>query len=1193
MTNNNLNRIGLSLGSTPSSPIPIPNIAPDKTRRVEKDIRFVTTPITTTVAKKSSVEMSDAQVNEIVDMLGVILMKVKQAISDKKDTYAPSAAVTFLLRRMDVNTQDLLSEDLYCLMTGFMTVYVSFIQEVFLHKFKDFMRLFSSHDSLLNGKEDDNDQPFLWLYLSYDRSNNLSILNDLHKQLLPKRYDASFILSRIDAIFSKFYTTHFLEAYVQKHQKDHGQFYTPQPIIQFMWDKCATLPLLTQHLREKTTMLRVFDPCLGMGSFLCEFLTRFIKACKSTVWNNPVKLTTLLARDIPDHIWGIEIDPFAYQLCKINMMVHLFPLYERLKELGVDLKPGMINRLRLFCNDSLKLREDTNPFISDTANQMDPFEKACLKALRNASQKFDFIVTNPPYIIRKTGYVAQPDPVIYDEEKLGGRGSQAYLYFMWVALQRCDDATGQICLVTPSQWTVLEFAQHIREWIWKNCKLLDMYEFEPYKVWPKVQTDSLVFRICKRTTTLPNTDHTLYVRNTSRKISLVELLDLYQKFDPNNPTTNKDIKFKLAPLDESNRILTSKHASFAFVLPTASCLEELNTITAHLPRLCDGEQNRSGDDSPSSEPTPLNWNRGPNTNPVYSLVVRTSWAREAFGEEACERWLKPCFYWNGKTISSSTGGGKEGEFWRDRDPLRLSRKEMSAAEAYWPYCNLDTENPEISFYSMIMVNKEDADKLKKEFDEYGQGSPIASLYTYLRDAREALQGDKKDKEIAHCQYNKCGTEVPVKIIHPINCGYYTRSQPRQRFFVDKTRVAVTNQCIYFTIKPDYPWQDADYYCGLLNSTLLQFFSKVHCCYDQQGRMRFFGRLMAYIPFAPPPSVEFMDHMATFVQAMTEARTWIYSFVRHTPNGQRLMERIRNCEWHLSSAEIEVVRQFCPPEDWILQPDTSLSTFTCPSHLEWISEIVTRDHLTSKRVVVDVFTKLLKVTSLFQFAIDQMIYHIYNIPTHLQLDVEADLNLQGLRKEWEGKSELIYSDHDPQDWFDRVMEIAVSVSHEKSEHVDPVTTHAANATVVGSVIATAIDTIDAARHKKRASSISIENSISKRHCGHETDLSQPIYTYGSIDPTSIGETSATTTTTNNNHTTTTITTTNLTTIQTNFTTPTGDMDSHSETTTTSPGSQSPHTESTITNKTKDIISTDTTNITQNTLTKKKLMLAEED
>jgi type I restriction-modification system DNA methylase subunit len=365
------------------------------------------------------------------------------------DSYAPSAAVTFLLRRMDVNTPAAAAEEMYSLMTGFMTVYVCFIQVVLNKDFDEFMNLFHYRDSLLT-KEN---QLFYAL-------NNTCILIELHKQL--DTIDSSFILSNMDAIFSKFYTMYFLETSAQKHQKDHGQFYTPQSVIQFMWDKCATTFSLVQYLQHRAHMPRVFDPCLGIGSFLCEFLTRFTKACRFTVWNDPNQLIELLTSHIPDHIWGVEIDPFAYQLCKINMMVHMFPIYQRLKQLGVSLSAGAIHRLRLFCNDSLKLQVNTNPF-RQADDDVDRFEQDCLDLLRDASKlKFDFIVTNPPYMIRKTGFIAQPDPTIYDEAKLGGRGTQAYLYFMWIALQRCDDIHGQVCLITPSQWTVLEFAQHLR-----------------------------------------------------------------------------------------------------------------------------------------------------------------------------------------------------------------------------------------------------------------------------------------------------------------------------------------------------------------------------------------------------------------------------------------------------------------------------------------------------------------------------------------------------------------------------------------------------------------------------------------------------------------------------------------------------------------------------------------------------------
>ncbi|RCH77644.1 hypothetical protein CU098_002454, partial [Rhizopus stolonifer] len=344
-------------------------------------------------------------------------------------------------------------EEVYCLMTGFMTVYLCFIENVLQQDFQHFIQLFSQHDSLLNLEN----QPFLWFYALHCSQDTMEILKQISVNI-----DQAFILKHIDSIFSKFYTLYFLEAAAQKHQKDHGQYYTPQSVIQFMWDKCASMPTLVQYL-QRDQMPRVFDPCLGMGSFLCEFLTRFIKACRfSIVWNDPDRLKSLITQDIPNHVWGIELDPFAYQLCKINTMVQLFPLYERLKELGVKLEPASIQRLRLFCNDSLKMRVDTNPFWDTNTSQVDLFEQNCLDLLRDASQlKFDYIVTNPPYMIRKTGFITQPDPAIYDETKLGGRGSQAYLYFMWIALQRCDDQKGQVCLITPSQWTVLEFAQHL------------------------------------------------------------------------------------------------------------------------------------------------------------------------------------------------------------------------------------------------------------------------------------------------------------------------------------------------------------------------------------------------------------------------------------------------------------------------------------------------------------------------------------------------------------------------------------------------------------------------------------------------------------------------------------------------------------------------------------------------------------
>jgi len=57
------------------------------------------------------------------------------------------------------------------------------------------------------------------------------------------------------------------------------------------------------------------------------------------------------------------------------------------------------------------------------------------------------------------------------------------------------------------------------------------------------------------------------------------------------------------------------------------------------------------------------------------------------------------------------------------------------------------------------------------------------------------------------------------------------------------------------------------------------------------------------------------------------------------------------------------------------------------------------HTVNKDNAHDTLVVLLKLNSLFQLAIDQMIYHLYRIPQALQLEIEHDLKLDNLRQEW--------------------------------------------------------------------------------------------------------------------------------------------------------------------------------------------------
>ncbi|CAO3625694.1 unnamed protein product [Cunninghamella echinulata] len=1068
----------------------------------------------------------------------------------------PLVAINTFLYQVQEDTKPLsqqASADMYCLMTGFMSVYLGLIEILFndlvqdnqMKPFDQFLGFFTCKDDVISSSDD----YFTW----YHWQHRTELVNDLQYRFYTKGIQPFRSLTLMDTVITRFYTTHLLQPVAQQHQKDHGQFYTPQSVVQFMWNRClpssspSSFLILKNHPYPHLTLPRVFDPCMGIGSFLCEYLTRLIEQVKQyypiEIWHNGEALKRILSQ-LSDTIWGVEIDPFAFKLGKLNIMVHMFPLYQQCLLLNTSFQEFSIGRLSLFRNDTLRL--DKNVSLSPTSDSL--WEQQQLEKLRDPSQlAFDFIVTNPPYMIRKTGFINDPDMTLYDDTYLGGKGTQAYMYFMWFCLQRCRPTSGQLCFITPSQWTVLQFAESLRKWMWTNCQLLEFFQFEPYKVWPKVQTDSLIFRLCKRPeknmdNQIINYHHyhhqqqqVLFLRYLSRKSSLIDILNAYEHFDPTHAEPSQEdplIKYKQTPTHDIHLFDTIMHKSFGYLSPTSIVSDQLMDITRSYPRLCDGERGKKGSISP------LIWHRGPNTNPVYALVVRTQWAIQQFGKEHCDRWLRPVFYWNGKssmsksslyispssststiTSSSSTSTStsistlssintpstpstsftitdnnnnnnipsiniiqqhndinntiktnnkniittntntnttntntntntdtntntntnttttttittnninndnnnnskinninnnnsdmnhmdhshhhhhhhsntlindkvcKEIKFWYHRDPQRLTKKETSPAEAYVPFDRLDEHHQ--SFYSMILINKDDSEKL----------DPTSSLYHYLKEARFELQPGQKEKKIAWCHYNKCGMDVPVKFVHPINFGYFSRTQPRQRFFMDRSYRCVTNQCMYFTIKanqpiiqsssslengqqPLQPFTNASleyYFLGILNSSTVQFFIRAYCYYDQQGRTRFFGKHMASIPYAIPTTCQVME-MENYVQQLVMIRHCIYQIIRYVDHFYQQQEQ--------QPKSFTSIRTIMEKDIWI--------------RLKTALECGGRNENLAVQMI-----RLLIVQSLLQYAVDHLTFDIYRIPYDLQLSLEQELGLT-LTLQWQ-----VYQDH---------------------------------------------------------------------------------------------------------------------------------------------------------------------------------------
>ncbi|KAF9388532.1 hypothetical protein CPC16_006450, partial [Podila verticillata] len=864
-----------------------------------------------------------------------------------------------------------------------------------------------------------------------------------------------------DVILNDLYSTHVLAMTAKEHQKDHGQFYTPSNVVDFMWRRAIVgrENLLEQFVAklggakgqgvqasmapvesEASLVPTALDPCLGVSTFLSCYVRLLIQKARQdhteTIWNSPLASRLLLAQ-ICENIWGIELDGFAFWMARCGILASLIPLVERVQKLQHQQQQGLqayqagrgettkLTRLHLFRNDTLQLT------VPDGVHPDKSWERACILQLRDPQLlRFDFIVTNPPYMIRKTGTFSAPDPEVYDwsiletggsptiitsnvspsetgsrskprrgsispnppinedvvsaaeEEdelegsdseattpdsrsgsprssrvkasssswptssasasmRLGAKGMmQAYGYFIWFAAQRIKPYAGVSCMITASQWLTLEFATKLRAWLFENCLMDEFFQFEPFKVFAKVQTDSLIFKIRSmepgRTRqdssiepSIPLYDRlleigahrTVFLRHTDHHRPLDGILQDYMDFFAISPQeqsssvnimvsnkTREELSAVIAAAPQpssSSTTVTAPTYSFAPMMPSSLLSTFLLSLTQDLPGICSAGTKRV---NRLSAVEPLLWHRGPNTNPVYGLVVRMEYAEVMFGEVMKARWFRPAFYWNGKNspeVGMMTKAlHKEGQFWQGRDRLRLSKKEGSPAESY-----LVPTPGSHRLYGLCMVDKESVKVLREQMAQGVQGA--AALWQYLTDVRNHFQpglASKKrkvflsgkqqmtdDEGVAYCSTNQCGSDVPEKLVHPINYGYFSKTQPRQRFFLDTSSLAVTNQCIYLTLNKLSHHYDAAqsppliYFLTLLNSSTLQFFVLHHCQYDQQGRMRLFRESMAKIPFQDrdvKSSPQRIQYAAQLGQLMIDLKGTLYKVVM---------------EWHLTGS----------------------------------------------------------------------------------------------------------------------------------------------------------------------------------------------------------------------------------------------------------------------------------------------------
>lgn len=198
-------------------------------------------------------------------------------------------------------------------------------------------------------------------------------------------------------------------------RKVFGKFYTPNPLVKHLFDSIGF---------DEISGGRLIDLACGSGAFLIEATNRIIDRREDI---DP----QIVIHDIIDRVHGADIDAYACDLARLNLLFYTFPLWKKVK----NYRPSRFN---VFNQNVLTLPTSWNQI----------------------NKQYQFIVGNPPYVEAKK--LPHADKVVCRENFPQLTGAfDLYMAFLDLALQLVT-ADGSIGFVLPSKFLVAKYARDYR-----------------------------------------------------------------------------------------------------------------------------------------------------------------------------------------------------------------------------------------------------------------------------------------------------------------------------------------------------------------------------------------------------------------------------------------------------------------------------------------------------------------------------------------------------------------------------------------------------------------------------------------------------------------------------------------------------------------------------------------------------------
>lgn len=258
-------------------------------------------------------------------------------------------------------------------------------------------------------------------------------------------------------------------------RKRLGEFYTPKKVIEYMLDAVGYKP--ENEIREK----KILDPACGSGGFLVEATQRLVERYRRLGLNlkNPDDARQII-KECVNHIYGLDIHPFACFIAEMNLLFQLIDLYDVVRQKDRYYK---LSRLNVYRTDSLippgEALIELSGFMDNSRRKMRIEETK--GADRIKKMEFGYVVGNPPYV--RVDNIPRSYRKRYTEifkDLLVGKWD-IYIPFIYKGIEWLNKGE-KFGYIVSNKFFLLEHGLPLRQYLLEKCLIEQVIDLSGVKV---------------------------------------------------------------------------------------------------------------------------------------------------------------------------------------------------------------------------------------------------------------------------------------------------------------------------------------------------------------------------------------------------------------------------------------------------------------------------------------------------------------------------------------------------------------------------------------------------------------------------------------------------------------------------------------------------------------------------------------